>query len=284
MNELCCQGLTWVLAFALACPLQDTVNTSPNNNEVPFELIGGFVIEFAGSVGGLEGLRFILDTGANCSVVDRRITERLRIRLHPTKLFDFDRTTIVSEGTFPEVRFGPVILKNVTLRTTELHKLSSFAKGADAIIGTDLLSLVNLAADYDQNKLFFWPPEQSVSSAKSHGLGLIVQLRIQEQPIEVLLDTGIERLVLFKERLERDVPHLLIGKEEKRVVIGLETQATEVALPGIYLGAEEINAKVLLVKGPEARVLPGIDGYLGVSALNAHRVEFDISGNRLRWR
>jgi hypothetical protein len=55
-------------------------------------------------------------------------------------------------------------------------------------------------------------------------------------------------------------------------------------LPGIYLGAEEINAKVLLVKGPEARVLPGIDGYLGVSALNAHRVEFDISGNRLRWQ
>ena len=67
--------------FAFSCEIWAQQNLlmsdAARTNAIPFQLEGGFLIEVEGRIGQLEGLKFILDTGATHSVIDRRIADRL---------------------------------------------------------------------------------------------------------------------------------------------------------------------------------------------------------------
>ena len=277
-------ALCWILSLVLSYPPWGTERSIPDR-EVPFKIISGFLIEFEGSIGGLSGLKFILDTGATHTIVDRKIANRLGVQLHPKELFGFAGSRILAnEGTFPELQYGPVTLKDANLFVAELAEFSTLAEGADAIIGTDLLSLGSFVVDYDNRKLHFQPLERPLSPMEPRDSAMFVKLRVQDHFIELVLDTGMDGLVLFEERLRKEIPHLLIKAEEKDIRIGPQVSATKVALPKIFLGTKEMSTSVLLVKEPKPNVLPGIYGYLGTSALKAHFMEFDITEGHFRWR
>ena len=91
-------------------------------NAIPFQLEGGFLIQVEGGIGQLEGLRFILDTGATHSVIDRRIANRFPLVLHPKRVFNFDRFVSVDWAEFPEVHLGPITMRNVSMIVTQLVK------------------------------------------------------------------------------------------------------------------------------------------------------------------
>jgi len=285
MPGLSSRVLGCMLTIVFSCPPPGPTDKMRETQEVPFQLVGGFLIEFEGTIGGLEGLRFILDTGATHSVVDRRIARKLGVPLRPAEVFDFDTNRVIAgEGVFPEVRFGPVILKDVDLFAANLGALSTFAENADAVVGMDLLGFGSFAIDYDQRRMFFQPVERSLSSVRLHDSAMCLQLRVQDHVMELLLDTGIEGLVLFEDRLRREIPNLVTEGKQKYIRLGPHTRAIQTTIPGIYLGTKEINQNVWLIKGPKSGALPGIYGYLGASALKPHRLEFDISGSHLRFQ
>jgi predicted aspartyl protease len=60
--------------------------------EVPFELRGGFLVVFEGRIAHLQNLKFVLDTGASYSVVDRKVAQRLSLRRHAGRVFSFDKS------------------------------------------------------------------------------------------------------------------------------------------------------------------------------------------------
>jgi len=41
---------------------------------------------------------------------------------------------------------------------------------------------------------------------------------------------------------------------------------------------------VVVVDGPSARALPGVDGYLGVAMLKAHRISFNFTIPAMAWQ
>jgi hypothetical protein len=44
---------------------------------VPFDLVSDFLVVVKGGIGNLDDLKFIVDTGATWSVIDRKVAERL---------------------------------------------------------------------------------------------------------------------------------------------------------------------------------------------------------------
>jgi hypothetical protein len=74
-----------------------------------------------------------LDTGATYSVVDRRVANRFATAHRSGKVFNFDRFVTVDRMEFPNVHFGPVAVRNVSMRVTELTKLSNLIPSAKAI-------------------------------------------------------------------------------------------------------------------------------------------------------
>ena len=66
---------------------QSTNNPSAavSSTELPFRLSAGYLIQVEGRIGTQSNLKFVLDTGATISVVDRKIADKLNLELRPAE-------------------------------------------------------------------------------------------------------------------------------------------------------------------------------------------------------
>jgi len=238
-----------------------------------------------GQIGTQTNLKFILDTGATISIVDSRIADKLKLRCHSAESLSFDRKLTWRSTTVPEVQFGQIRAKNIQMFVGHLGEYSEFAKKADAIIGMDLLKLINFSIDYDSKKIIFDSHRREHIPASGEPLSecLILELQVQGHPVRLIVDTGFPGLLLYEERLLKHVPALRTAGRPTGVSIGGRLQAKQAVLPDVVLGTRNGEVSVLLVKAPPPDTLPGIDGLVGLAPLKARRVHFDFVEKRLSW-
>jgi predicted aspartyl protease len=282
--------------FSLVClslfspsPLQ--ANDQPRLSEnapgsaLPFRLSSGYLIQVEGRIGDKAHLKFILDTGASISIVGQRIAQQLKLDAHPAESFNFDRKLQWETATLPEVQFGPIRAANVAVLVGDLARYSEFAGKADAIIGMDLLQLSNLTIDFGAGNLIF-----DLTDPRSYSAGrdpmaqcLIVELQIQDRPVHLIVDTGLQGIILYEERLRKSVPELRTAGSIKNATMGGRMQVKRATLPDVIIGNRNRQVPVVFLQSPAAGTLPGIDGIVGIAALQAHRVHFDFSRRKLTW-
>jgi len=259
----------WLLALALpfssAAQQDPAAGSSLPSLEVPFQLYNGYLIVVEGRIGELTGLKFILDTGVTTSVLDSKIAAKLKLSGRPNHVVNFGKTVPVESSTIPEVQFGPVQARNVEMFIASLNKLSDFARGADALIGVDLLQLNNLTFDYDTRRVLFSPIDHNIQGTqmRPEPTCFTVRVQVQGHPIHLLLDTGLEGVLL--------------------VTIGRRMNAKLVTLPEMRLGPTVMDGRVLLMEGPPGKTLEGIDGYIGIAPFHSARIAFDFASKTLRW-
>jgi Aspartyl protease len=162
-----CGLLCSILVAALVARPVVTYSQASDFEQVHCIVVKRSLVQFTGSIGGLHGLRFILDTGAVRSMVDKQMAARPGTKLRTRRLFDYNRYIKVSEGEFSDVKFGPVEVASAPLLVTDLSQLSVYANGADAIIGADLLRRTTLTVDYERQLLIFRLPSTSVAATYS---------------------------------------------------------------------------------------------------------------------
>jgi predicted aspartyl protease len=277
------------LSLFIPSPLQADDQSRPSENvpgsELPFRLSSGYLIQVEGRIGDQAHLKFILDTGASITIVGQRIAQKLKLDAHPAQSFNFDRNLQWERATLPEVQFGPIRAANVAVLVGDLARYSEFAGKADAIIGMDLLKLSNVTIDFGAGNLIFDPTELRTYSAGGDPMAqcLIVELQIQDRPVHLIVDTGLQGMVLYEERLRKSVPELRTAGNIKNATMGGRMQAKQATLPDVIVGNRNREVPVVFLPSPAAGMLPGIDGILGISALQARRVHFDFSRKTLTW-
>jgi predicted aspartyl protease len=279
----------WLLALALpfssAAQQDPAARSSLPSLEVPFQLYNGYLIVVEGRIGELTGLKFILDTGVTTSVLDSKIAAKLKLSGRPNHVVNFGKTVPVESSTIPEVQFGPVQARNVEMFIASLNKLSDFARGADALIGVDLLQLNNLTFDYDTRRVLFSPIDHNIQGTqmRPEPTCFTVRVQVQGHPIHLLLDTGLEGVLLYEDRIRAHIPGLRMEPGAKKVTIGRRMNAKLVTLPEMRLGPTVMDGRVLLMEGPPGKTLEGIDGYIGIAPFHPARIAFDFASKTLRW-
>jgi predicted aspartyl protease len=284
----------WLLSLAclslfFPSPLQaDDQSKLPKNapgTTLPFRISSGYLIQVEGRIGDQAHLKFILDTGASISIVGQRIAQKLKLDAHPAQSFNFDRNLQWERATLPEVQFGPIRAANVAVLVGDLARYSEFAGKADAIIGMDLLKLSNVTIDFGAGNLIFDLTEPRAYSAGGDPMTqcLIVELQVQDRPVHLIVDTGLRGMVLYEGRLRKSVPELRTAGNIKNATMGGRIQAKQATLPDVVVGNRNREVPVMFLPSPAAGTLPGIDGILGISALQARRVHFDFSRKTLTW-
>jgi predicted aspartyl protease len=253
--------------------------------ELPFRLSAGYLIMVEGQIGTQRNLRFILDTGATMSIVDKKIADKLNLSRHPIKSFNFDRKLTWEQAEFHEVQFGPVKATKIAMLVGHLAEYSEFARNADAIIGTDLLKLSNFSIDYEARRIVFHLRGLESSFARGEPLSdcLTLEVLVQGHPVRLIIDTGLPGILLYEERLLTSVPGLQLTGTAINVTMGGRLHAKQVTLHGIAIGPTDKEVSVLLMKSPPPDMLPGIVGIVGIAALNARRVNFDFARGTLSW-
>ena len=258
---------------------------NPSGSVLPFRLASGYLIQVEGRIGDQTHLKFILDTGTTISMVDQRIAEKLKLDSRTAKSFNFDRNLKWETATVPEVQFGPVRAANVAVLVGDLARYSEFARKADAIIGMDLLNLSNLTVDFGAGNLIFdlVAPQTYLAGGDPMTKCLVVELQVQDRPVHLLVDTGLQGILLYEGRLRNTVPGLRTAGSIKIATRGGRMQVKQATLPDVVFGKRNREVPVLFLPSPAADTLPGIDGIVGIAALQARRVHFDFYGKTLSW-
>lgn len=253
--------------------------------EIPFHLAHGFLIVVEGRIGALCKLKFILDTGATSSVVDRKLAKKLRLNRYGGEVFNFNKAVAIEKAVFHDVQIGPVKVPSISMLVADLASFSEFTSHVDAIIGLDLLCLNDFAVDYGARKVLFVPREQaSADTAPQSGpLCMTIEVQVQDHPLRLIVDTGVKGILIYEDRLLNRITQLRIEDVTDGVSIG-RMPARQVTLPDIRVAETNLDPRVLLIKGPGVDVLPGIDGYLGTASLRARKIDFNFSTNTLSWK
>ena len=250
---------------------------------MPFELVSGFLVVVNGEIGNLHGLKFVLDTGASYSLIDRKVADRLQLQRRSGEVINFDRRVPVELVDIPELRVGPLQEKAVRIMVVKLAEYSEFAEHADGIIGLDLLSKSRkVSIDYGRRTVSFQLAEDGTPEHSPFTL-FVVPLVVQGVSVHLVVDTGLQGILLYENRLLKRLPKMRIEGESTNVAMG-RLRATQVRLPGVQITGAQVATTVFLIDCPDQDSLPGVDGYLGPAALQATRIEFDFDARMLRWQ
>jgi len=256
-----------------------------SRSQVPFKLYAGYVIVLEGRIGNVGKLKFVLDTGVTHSVIDRKLAGKIAVAHRPGKVIIFDKTVPAEWVEVPEVQFGAIEVAPFSMMVTDLGYFQSFATKVDAVIGLDLLRLSSFSIDYDARKVFFGPIDTTGGVPMNSGpICLSVQLLVGDSKLQLVVDTGARALVLYEDKILDRLPQVRVEGELDGVSMGGFVSAKRAILPRARLGTTDLNATVFLVKAPSGNVLSGIDGYLGIAALKAHRIDFNFEAKTLGWK
>jgi predicted aspartyl protease len=259
-------------------PLQSTGTSAV----VSFELYQRHLIVVKGSVGGLEGLSLLIDTGSIPSVLDDRIARRLNVHTEPSVLVAFGRAVPMRHATVDKFQVGPLQSDRMPVSVANL----SYVDGVrlDGIVGLDLLARASFSIDYRKRTLMFRPTgrEESVAPLEVTWPFLTVRVNIAGEQVRLLIDTGSSDLVLFR------TPAALAAapwRGDKTVLYAsgpARLKRVELRQVGFGESVFEKLAAWVLDRNPEGYPT-GVDGVLGVRSLGCSRVRFDFERNELGW-
>jgi predicted aspartyl protease len=144
-------------------------------------------------VDGQGPFGFVIDTGADRTVVSRELAARLRLPPgEPGRLFDF-----VGVSDVATVRVRALAVSDLPARSIDAPALDWVHLGAAGMLGIDALQDHKVAIDFPRNRIEVKPsrkryvPGQVVVAAEQRAGQLIVtQAWFQGQPIAVIVDTG----------------------------------------------------------------------------------------------
>jgi hypothetical protein len=181
---------------------------SVNAIELPIQPYEDYLVVVEGSIGDLEKLAFIIDTGAYPSVIDQKIAIALGLKERDGEVLMVNGSVQTKLATLPLVAVGPVRVEDVPVRVQDLSSLGkTLARRIDAVIGLDVLGANSFSIDYRRKRLRFGSVRRTRSSV-SFETGksvVIVEARLDDHPVRLLVDTGTSVLVLFQSHLKRPI-------------------------------------------------------------------------------
>ncbi len=271
-----------VLCLAFASSLQ------AQSSAIPFELRHGYSIIVKGSMGGLRNLNFLIDSGAVPSVVDARVSRRLRLRGQPDAVSLFVRSVPAERVILPAVGVGPIRAESVEALVEDLSFIEEgLGERIDALIGLDILGRMNFRIDYASGLLQFDPapdPTEVWSSIAARNPYIVLKIRLGEAPTRLMLDTGVKDLVLFQNRA-RAVSRPSRNQTAKTASnIGGAVRLKPIESPSAHIGQTELAIESAFLLETSAELTTGFDGLLGVAALKPRRVDFDFQRQAIGWK
>jgi hypothetical protein len=255
------------------------------DDEVPFELVSGYLVVLDGSIGPLHALKFVLDTGATHSAVSGKVADLLGLRRVKGKVFNIDKTVKTEWAAIPEVQLGPLRANDVPIMVTDLDYFKSLGSRVDAVIGLDLLRQKSFSIDFAGKKIKFGqvqPGRHSIPMV-CDDISLRVEAEANGRPIRVILDSGAPGPMMYEERLENRAVDYNIEEEDYGSRVSGILRLTRARVRRLQLGGRDLDHTVFLTHAPAKGELDGVDGFLGLTALKARRINFDFETNTLSW-
>jgi hypothetical protein len=254
-------------------------------NSIPIELKDGYLVLAKGSIGSLDNLTFLLDTGTSRTLIDFRIAKQLQLKGLAHKLTVFDHEVEVKLVELPDLRLGAIHAQSPGVIVMDLSGVAQrFGLHADAVVGMDILRLGSFTIDYRSRRVWCGDkgPLASALPVEPGPPDLIVKARLDDFPVSLMIDTGCEGVVLFANRLPEGLRKGYVQSSQALTVSG-EAPLTQMISGKLRIGTfpgHEVTFRVIAT----GRNDMGYDGIVGVSALHASSIQFNFDQMTVSWR
>jgi len=204
------------------------------------------------TIGAAEDLNFVIDTGAERTVISRQLAQRLNLAAGPM----LNLVTVTGSG-----RVGTVIVPSLELSGTRVKDIEAPALdqahiGAPGMLGLDSLQKRRVTLDFKNNEMKVSParyvedtdPDTIVVTARNrYGQLILVNSRLMGERIQVIIDTGAET----------SIGNLaLLKKLEKRKKLPIMTPVTVTSVTGGTLPAQFAQIDRIQIGGVDMNNVP----------------------------
>ncbi len=272
--------LVYVLLISFVLPVFPT-RAGPDK-EIPFQLRDGFIRFGVTVTSSQEPLHFLLDSGAQVSVINSTIAKKLGMK--GGRAVNVMGVGRVTTGLWPqsiEAHAGAIELPRNFL-ALDLNDLSQACTNApvDGIIGADFFRGRIVQLDYQHRMIRILTDSTSETGAEALPLkvrpcGMLVSVRINDSKNQwVRLDTGCASALQWVTGSIRP------EQCTRRVAVGLSKTSLPVTHTTVILGTQRFENVPTDLHAEE--IFPGEKGILGNGILSRFQeVTVDAKGGRL---
>jgi predicted aspartyl protease len=257
----------------------------PGLTSRPIKVKDGYLVVAKGSIGRLNDLTFLLDTGTSRTLIDLGIAKQLQLEGLDHKLTVFDQEVEAKLVVLPDLRLGAIHARSPHVIVTNLSSVAqNFGLHADAVLGMDILRLGSFSIDYKSGRIRFGDSEPMASVVPvGHGQPyLILKARIDDFPVSLMIDTGCDDVVLFANRLPKGFKKGYFT-ESRALTLAERAPLTQVGFGNLAVAtspAHKVKLKIISTGSNDI----GYDGIVGVQALRASRIRFNFGEMTVSWK
>lgn len=208
-----------MIAMLLALVMTPVAETPPAIAEVALGSDGSERMTVPVKVDGSDAFPFIVDTGAERTVISRQLADRLKLAHGPMR----NLMTVTGTGKVRTVIVPSLELTGGKVKEIEAPALDQAHLGAPGMLGLDSLQSRRVLLDFKKNEMKVMPSRRVedtdedtivVRARSRYGQLILVDSRLEGERIQVIIDTGaqtsIGNLALLRKLTQRKKDLLLV--------------------------------------------------------------------------
>jgi predicted aspartyl protease len=275
----------WSQAIANPTDLAPANIAQPVQVKLPIRLFWNYLVMVEGSIGNVQKLHFLVDTGAYPSIVDQKIARNLGLAEQPARVNLANKSIQTGRVILPSLILGPLRVEALPVLTQDLSYMQkAVGYKVDAIIGLDVLRRSSFTINYRSKEIRFGPVEGLTFSAPfdTDAPVVTIRTRFQNHQLRLVVDTGSPDVMLFGSRMP-DSPGLQTLGTQETVNASGTLRLRKVWIPEVYLGQERIGGQAAFIVNDHKDAGDDFDGVLGMKAPQQSKIAFDFERRRFSW-
>jgi predicted aspartyl protease len=255
-------------------------------SEITFELFNDYLIIVKGTIGSIENVNILLDTGKSPTAISQETADQLNLRGNRESLLTSNGRIEVQSVILPRIQIGALHAESLRVIVQDLTFMErKLGIPIGGIAGLDILSGSSLMIDYRKRRIVFGPMKASRKAVpfETRLPFLTVKAKVQGQEVRLLVDSSTSGLLVYRNRLKTTIEDLLTNLDPLLSTAAGAMPARWFRASDVSLGKENLGPQIMLTADVDPDPRYDFDGLLGFRKLGFRKVWLDFENGLFGW-